>query len=139
VPAVGANTFKSCCVEKRPADEEWQMAISHKARYCNGFPHFVSNTEVLEPPFYSMLLLSFRSIPVLSGHKSGHIFSGLHDNEPKQQDDNKNICFIEDLSSPITTHSHANPETTSRPRTLPKSSLLLSCGTKKPRPTSTLI
>jgi len=62
---------------------------------------------------------SFHSIPVLSGH----IFSGLHDNEPKQQVDNKNICFIEDLSSPITTHSHANPETTSRSRTLPKSSL----------------
>jgi hypothetical protein len=49
------------------------MAISHKARYCNGFPHFVSNTDVLEPSLNSMLILSFRSIPVLSGHKSGHI------------------------------------------------------------------
>ena len=49
------------------------MAISQNARYCNGFPNFVSNTDVLEPSFYSMVLLSFRSIPVLSGHKSGHI------------------------------------------------------------------
>ena len=49
------------------------MAISHKARFCNGFPHFVSNTDVLEPAFYSMLILSFRSIPVLSGHESGRI------------------------------------------------------------------
>jgi len=76
------------------------MAISHNARYCNGFPHFLSNTEVLEPSFYSMVILSFLSIPVFSGHKSGHIFSGLHDNELKQQVDNTNICLIEGLSSP---------------------------------------
>lgn len=53
------------------------MAISHKARYCNGFPNFFSDTDVLKPSFYSMLLRSILSIPVLSGHKSGHTFSGL--------------------------------------------------------------
>lgn len=53
------------------------MAISHNARYCNGFPNFLSNTDVLEPSFNSMLILSILSIPVLSGHKSGHTFSGL--------------------------------------------------------------
>jgi hypothetical protein len=52
------------------------MAISHKARYCNGFPNFVSNTEVLSRSIQSIHSRPFLSIPALSGHKSGHIFSG---------------------------------------------------------------
>ena len=49
------------------------MAISHKARYCNGFPNLVSNIEVLYRSIQSIHSRSFLSIPVLSGHKSGHI------------------------------------------------------------------
>jgi hypothetical protein len=49
------------------------MAISHKARYYNGFPNFYSNTDVLAPSFYSMLVLSLLSVPTVSGHKIGHI------------------------------------------------------------------
>jgi hypothetical protein len=53
------------------------MAISYKARYCNGFPVFVSNVGALERSFGSMSSHSFLSFPTFSGHKSGHIFSGL--------------------------------------------------------------
>lgn len=49
------------------------MAISHKARYCNGFPNFYSNTDVLEPSIQSIHSRSFLSFPASSGHKSGHI------------------------------------------------------------------
>jgi hypothetical protein len=49
------------------------MAISHKARYCNGFPNLVSNTEVLGRSIQSIHSYSFLSIPILSGHKNGHI------------------------------------------------------------------
>jgi hypothetical protein len=49
------------------------MAISHNARYCNGFPNFFRNTDVLKPSFNSMLILSFLSVPTVSGHKIGHI------------------------------------------------------------------
>ena len=36
-------------------------------------PNLVSNSEVLELSFYSILILSFLFIPTVSGHKSGHI------------------------------------------------------------------
>jgi hypothetical protein len=49
------------------------MAISNKARYCNGFPNFFSDADVLKPSFYSMLILSILSVPTVSGHKNGHI------------------------------------------------------------------
>ena len=55
------------------------MAISHKARYCNGFPNFFSNTDVLEPSFYSKLILPILSVPTVSGHKSGHIIFGARE------------------------------------------------------------
>jgi hypothetical protein len=49
------------------------MAVSHKARYCNGFPNFFSDTDVLKPSFYPMVILSILSVPTVSGHKIGHI------------------------------------------------------------------
>ena len=51
------------------------MAISHTARYCNGFPNLVSNTEGLSRSIQSIHSCSFLWFPGLSGHKSGHNFS----------------------------------------------------------------
>jgi hypothetical protein len=77
------------------------MAISHNARYCNGFPTFFSNTEVLWRSIQSTYSRSFLSIAVLSGHKSSHIFSGLHDNELKQKDDaNNDIAQYQGITEP---------------------------------------
>ncbi len=60
------------------------MAISHKARYCNGFPNLVSDIEVLSRSIESIHSRSFLSFLPLSGHKIGHSFSG-RDRSPAVQ------------------------------------------------------